>query len=206
MRRSALDRHGLLDESLGYCMDYELWLRLGRSGARFHLLERKLAGSRMYPDNKTLRARVKVHAEINDMFRSRFGRVPDKWIMAYAEVFCRKRFSDRLASPLFARQVAFRSISASLKWNGRVSPNLWRIALLWMGAERAGKSAMPAAGTPAVSREDVVSAYRLILGREPESEDVIRTHLAHRSLADLRATFLESREEFRDRTSRATRS
>jgi hypothetical protein len=31
----VLDRHGVLDSSLRYCMDYEYWLRLGRNGRAF---------------------------------------------------------------------------------------------------------------------------------------------------------------------------
>ena len=34
----------------------------------------------MYPENKTRAASVKVHEEINDMFRARLGQVPARWI------------------------------------------------------------------------------------------------------------------------------
>ena len=45
-----------------------------------------------------------------------------------------------------------------------------------------------------VSREDAINAYRLILGREPESEDVIGHAMASENLAQLRQAFLSSRE------------
>jgi hypothetical protein len=49
-----------------------------------------------------------------------------------------------------------------------------------------------------VSQEDVRNAYRLILGRLPENEEVVQAHQkSHRSLAELRNTFLGS-EEFRN--------
>jgi SAM-dependent methyltransferase len=50
-----------------------------------------------------------------------------------------------------------------------------------------------------VTPDDVRSAYRLMLGREPESEAVVREHCArHATLGDLRAAFLGS-TEFRER-------
>ena len=79
-RRSVVERCGLLDQQLNYCMDYEYWLRLGKAGMKFHYLEEKLAGSRLYAENKTLGSRVKVHAEINDMQKSLFGEVPERWL------------------------------------------------------------------------------------------------------------------------------
>src|SRR5271165_3377373 len=46
-----------------------------------------------------------------------------------------------------------------------------------------------------VSDQDVRNAYRYILGRPPEDEDVVRGHReTHRSVADLRASFLGSPE------------
>lgn len=46
-----------------------------------------------------------------------------------------------------------------------------------------------------VSREEVQYAYRLILGREPESDSVVAAHVAAtRSLQDLRAIFFASSE------------
>ncbi len=47
-----------------------------------------------------------------------------------------------------------------------------------------------------VSTEDVVAAYRLILGRYPESEAVVKCHASARNLHQLRDAFLNS-EEFR---------
>jgi hypothetical protein len=46
-----------------------------------------------------------------------------------------------------------------------------------------------------LSREDVVYAYRLLLGREPESEDVLDIHARNASsLAGLREAFIASSE------------
>lgn len=84
-KRDLVKKFGALDISLNYCMDYELWLRYG-SHTDFYYLSHKLAGSRLYQDNKTLGQRVAVHYEINKMFFNKFRYVPDKWLFAYAHV------------------------------------------------------------------------------------------------------------------------
>lgn len=59
-------------------MNCEFWLRLGKLGVHFLKIPRNLAASRMYADNKTLWARVKIHEQINDVMKMHFGRVPDR--------------------------------------------------------------------------------------------------------------------------------
>ena len=85
-RRSVFEQFGPLDESLHYCMDYEYWLRLARGGAMFYYMTEKLAVSRLYADNKTLRDRVKVVREVNDMYRRTLGHVPVSWLFYYAYI------------------------------------------------------------------------------------------------------------------------
>ena len=83
-RRRVVEAHGPLDESLHFCMDYEYWLRLAQRGARFAYLPRKLAGSRLYAETKTLGSRLRAHEEINDMLARRLGGVPMRWMVNYA--------------------------------------------------------------------------------------------------------------------------
>ena len=59
--------------------------------------------------------------------------------------------------------------------------------------------------TVAVSKSDIISAYRLILGREPESDSAVDSHLGASSLAELWQTFLAS-EEFRQNAFGSSRS
>ncbi|MEA5392816.1 glycosyltransferase family 2 protein [Cyanobium gracile UHCC 0139] len=84
-RRSLVKQWGGLDATLQYCMDYELWLRYGQH-VPFYFLPQRLAGSRLYAENKTLGQRISVHTEINDMLRHRLGKVPDPWIFRYSHV------------------------------------------------------------------------------------------------------------------------
>lgn len=123
-RRRLIEKIGYLNENLNYCMDYEYWLRLGIAGARVQYLKCKLAGSRMYSDNKTLGARVEVHDEINSMLRGLFGIVPDKWLLNYGVVKTETEI-DRLGNPrLFAVIAGLRSLSAALRWNKKISRSM----------------------------------------------------------------------------------
>ncbi|MDX9943595.1 MAG: glycosyltransferase family 2 protein [Azonexus sp.] len=120
-RRCVVEQHGLLDESLNYCMDYAYWLRLAKAGVRFAYLEIKLAGSRLYADNKTLGARVKVHAEINKMLSRILGRVPDRWLFNYAHAVMDSKI-DRDQSPRKYRLgLCVYAAYAALKWNRTVT-------------------------------------------------------------------------------------
>ena len=85
-RRRLIKSMGMLNVNLNYCMDYEYWLRLGAKTG-FVRLDKKLAGSRMYQDNKTLGNRVAVHREINDMLFKNSGKVPVRWASAFAKIY-----------------------------------------------------------------------------------------------------------------------
>jgi glycosyltransferase involved in cell wall biosynthesis len=123
-RRGVVAQHGLLDEKLRFCMDYEYWLRLAKAGARFAYLEEKLAGSRLYAENKTLAYRVKVHVEINDMQKTMFDKVPERWLWNYAHTVAEERV-DRSRSPRrFALYMIIVAMKAALHWNRRIAPEM----------------------------------------------------------------------------------
>jgi glycosyltransferase involved in cell wall biosynthesis len=84
LRRQAVEKVGGLDEALRYCMDYDLWIRLGGI-ARFGLVPRYLAATRMHSATKTLGERTAVYAEIVDMVARHYGSVPLTWVYAYAK-------------------------------------------------------------------------------------------------------------------------
>ncbi len=83
LRREALGPELWLDENLHTCMDYDLWIRLGR---RFPpvCLDAVLAQSRMYPQNKTLRQRPQVFAEILGTVKRHYGFMPFSWAVGKA--------------------------------------------------------------------------------------------------------------------------
>ncbi|MGC0397201.1 MULTISPECIES: glycosyltransferase family 2 protein [Bradyrhizobium] len=123
-RRRVVEQHGLLDESRNFCMDYEYWLRLGKAGVRFAYLEQKLAGSRLYAENKTLGSRLKVHGEINDMQKALFGTVPDRWLWNYAHAVIDERVDRKTSPRWFALRMIFVMLKAARRWNGRISPEM----------------------------------------------------------------------------------
>ena len=131
-RRRVVEKYGLLDVNLHYCMDYEFWLRLGKAGVRFGYLENKLAGSRLYAENKTLRSRVKVHAEINDVLKRLFGKVPDRWLWNYTHAVVEGKIDRSNRPRLFALSMLIVVIRAGWHWNGAISPNMkMHIQGLW---------------------------------------------------------------------------
>lgn len=142
-RRRVVENFGLLDDTLTYCMDYEYWLRLGRSDVHFDYLEEKLAGSRLYSDNKTLGSRVKVHKEINDMFKKLFGKVPDLWLFNYAHVVVSNRLGTlNNPSKKIMFELGIRSFLAALRWNHRVTPAMKQALLPWRSISTKIRSAI----------------------------------------------------------------
>jgi len=134
-RRRVFERHGLLKESLNYCMDYEYWLRLGMIGVSFAYLESRLAGSRLYKDNKTLGSKVKVHREINDMLKSLFGTVPDRWLFNYAHAVVGSELNRECYPKRFVLLVSLRAIFYSIYWNRGISLAMLKEARGWILAK-----------------------------------------------------------------------
>jgi glycosyltransferase involved in cell wall biosynthesis len=87
IRREAIERVGMLDESLHYVMDMELFLRVGRiRPPRF--LDRTLAGMTRHPDAKTSRGRSGMARE-RWQVRLRYARgaeVPLLWAGRIASI------------------------------------------------------------------------------------------------------------------------
>ena len=129
IRRHVIEKYGLLDESLNYCMDYEYWLRLGKAGVRMGYMKEVLAGSRLYSTNKTLGSRVKVHKEINDMLKKKFGIVPDRWLYNYSHARLEDNFSPENKTKLFDIKVGLIAVASAIYWNRRVSLSMF--AQIW---------------------------------------------------------------------------
>lgn len=126
-RRSVIDRFGMLNTKLNYCMDYEYWMRLALGGAQFAHLKQVLAGSRLYAETKTLGSRKKVHKEINDMLKEKLGSVPDRWLSNYGTVMVEDDYPQWL---LYGAAV-MQTMAASIRWNKSFSLSLFIATTRW---------------------------------------------------------------------------
>jgi glycosyltransferase involved in cell wall biosynthesis len=90
MRRDAVVAVGLLDPTLRYCMDYDLWLRLA---ARFELahVSGDFARYRLHATAKSVRERLAFMREVMVMTRRRLGASPLFYIYAYANLLVTER-------------------------------------------------------------------------------------------------------------------
>lgn len=133
-RRKVVERFGLLDEHLNYCMDYEYWLRLGLQGAQFHHLNVTLAGSRLHSDTKTLSARVKVHKEINNMLKKKLGKVPECWLRNYAHalVESKEKYQNNTTEEMMKTAISWQTLFASLRWNKALNQSFLKKVRSWL--------------------------------------------------------------------------
>lgn len=83
LRRAALEAVGMLDPGLRYCMDYDLWIRLGRR-FRLNRIKRFLANSRRYPETKSFSRRGQLFQEIYAVAERSFGHVSPHWRLCRA--------------------------------------------------------------------------------------------------------------------------
>ncbi len=131
-RRRVVDKIGALDADLQYCMDYEYWLRAAKNGLVFAHIPEYLAGSRMYEDNKTMSAVVKVHTEINDVFRRHFGKVPLSWLSSYAHAVVRSGGTRDDEIPKFIYKLATVMTVAAVRWNRCVGSDVRDLLVDWL--------------------------------------------------------------------------
>ena len=135
-RRQAVEQHGLLDDSLQYCMDYEYWLRLGKATA-FHQLPVKLAGSRLYAETKTLGAKTAVHREILRMLYEKTGQISSIWLSNYGHAVAADAGLTRETPEQewqFVKTVSRAWLSESWRLYGRISRRELRNVAGWLWA------------------------------------------------------------------------
>jgi glycosyltransferase involved in cell wall biosynthesis len=120
-------------------------------------MQRRLAGSRMYPWNKTLGNWSTSHAEINRVLRGALGSVPTRWLSNYAHVVLIERGIGREQQLKFTASLVLLTWWASLRWNHRLSADVRHLTGVWLRdayqnwrSRRAAPAAAPDAALPAV--------------------------------------------------------
>ena len=63
-RREAVQRVGLLDERLHYCLDWDYWIRIGMAGLKVSKIPQTLARCRLHRDSKTVGELLKPNEEM----------------------------------------------------------------------------------------------------------------------------------------------
>lgn len=131
-RRTLIERYGLLDEKLLYCMDYEYWLRLARAGAAFVYLQQMLAGSRVYPQTKTVAMRIAVHEEMLSMLVQKLGRAPDRWVVGYSHVMTEEKGLSPADSPVrFVLSVMAITWNTAIRFNKKITWGIIQAFIAW---------------------------------------------------------------------------
>jgi len=130
-RRRVLDQIGLLNENLNFCMDYELWLRMGLAEFRFHHVDKFLSATRLYAETKTLSEPKKVLFETIIMLREQLGYVPSLWLLKYASVLTKDMVSYRFPDLRYNFLLMGQTITENIKWNGAIKGILGLIEMPW---------------------------------------------------------------------------
>lgn len=143
-RREVVERCGLLNDRLHYCMDYEYWLRLGKQYP-FHFLSEKLAGSRLYAENKTLGAKSAVHREILEMLHAKSGKLSSTWLFHFGHAVAADAGLER-GTPekewLFVKMVCLACLRESWRVDRNVSLRDAKVMAGWLwNAWRKAKNA-----------------------------------------------------------------
>jgi len=123
IRRRAFDAVGGVDVDLRFCMDYDLWIRLGRQH-RFVYLGEVLAQSRLHDSAKTLASRRGVIEEIMATVKRHYRVVPFEWVYEYAD----HRFNRSEREVFAAKRPSVLAFAASLVmtlWLNRDRPAYW---------------------------------------------------------------------------------
>jgi glycosyltransferase involved in cell wall biosynthesis len=138
-RRAVVDCCGLIDEQAAPSIDYEYWVRLGKSGVRFEYLPKLLAATRLHDEALTVGSRIACHVATNNFMRAHFGRTPERWIFNYAHAVVETKGFRRSEPFQFAVAVSLVSWYASLRWNHSLSRNILQTTGAWITGN-AGKA------------------------------------------------------------------
>jgi glycosyltransferase involved in cell wall biosynthesis len=220
-RRSLILRVGPLDESLRYCMDYELWFRMSKVHAGVYVPV-VTSGSRLHPETKTLGQRTKVLQETVDMLARLHGQASQWWLLGQVgDKVDQKRdwdLSDPVESRRRHRYALAEATRTFVRNRSMPEPATRSILLTWARASVGRPSAEPLRSAPARSLAGRLGAHipppaRRMLSRpyhastrwvrrrtmfelEPRLQAIERGVVAgHRAIEELRADMAHREEQ-----------
>jgi glycosyltransferase involved in cell wall biosynthesis len=123
-RRRVIREFGALDIRYPHCVDYELWIRWAKAGAKFQHLPETLAATRLHSEAKTVAKRLACHEDINNILRDHFGKVPQRWVLNYAYAAVDDRKIPREQQLRYTGALVKESVKASARWNRNLDWNL----------------------------------------------------------------------------------
>jgi glycosyltransferase involved in cell wall biosynthesis len=97
IRASAYRRCGL-DPDINRSFDYDLWIRMAKSGFRFAAVPEYLANSRLHRGSKTIYEREDVFQASMELLKRHYGYIPFSWVFGYAAY--KKDGRDQCLEPL----------------------------------------------------------------------------------------------------------
>jgi len=117
LRREALAGVGMLDTSLHYSLDYDLWIRLAQLVPMIKI-NTFLATSRIHPRNKTLGQMGPALRETIRTLRRHYGYVPCNWLYGYCH-HSRTGQSLVFERPKLSALSAGRALALGARYNWR---------------------------------------------------------------------------------------
>ncbi|WP_078412229.1 glycosyltransferase family 2 protein [Priestia abyssalis] len=92
LRKKVLDQLGGIDETLDFCMDYDLWIRIAKNGYEMGIIKNHyLANARLYRESKTGSKFVDVgFPEIIKTSKKHFGTVSPSWLNLFLKNYRNK--------------------------------------------------------------------------------------------------------------------
>ena len=84
-RREAYERVGGIDRRIVYAMDYDLWVRLAKSEARFAFVDEELSGNRWHANTKTSRGMLELLSEVVTIQLREYGIVSPYFVQAVSD-------------------------------------------------------------------------------------------------------------------------
>ena len=118
IRRAVIEDVGYLDESLNFCLDFELWIRIAKKYALGYLPQH-IANSRLHEECKTIKFRVRAHKEVLDMQHRHYGFVSPFLLGSYTRDVLSSYGTPRNKALFFLGMVAL-GTREFIRYNSRI--------------------------------------------------------------------------------------